>query len=256
MGQFAVLIGILFLIVYGLVKSDKYQKLSIQLVVGLLLAWLSIKPQLTWLFILFFVLYFLRSKSWPALISIIVSLFLLGGLSWLLIPGWPSQLWYQLVNGSDELQLWQPLAYVYAGWLTPSDWQTAVGIGLWLIGFASIFVVAIAWWRGKLSDVLTLAWFAFLTQLLHPLNMPPEQILFLLPLLIWTSPADHTLAERPNKRLTVIVWSLAFVVPYLTLIATFDIVESTLVTAILPLCFLIWLGWLNLTPRATAQTPT
>jgi hypothetical protein len=76
--------------------------------------------------------------------------------------------------------------------------------------------------------------------------MPPEQILFLLPLLIWTAPLDQPQRKRPSTRLMIIVWSLVFIVPYLTLFATFDIVESTLVTATLPLFFLIWIGWLSL----------
>jgi hypothetical protein len=41
----------------------------------------------------------------------------------------------------------------------------------------------------------------------------------------------------------LIVWSLVFTLPYLTLIATFDIVESPLVTALLPLFFLGWILW-------------
>ncbi|MEM7032783.1 MAG: glycosyltransferase 87 family protein [Chloroflexota bacterium] len=236
MGQFSVLLGSLLLVVYGVLNPQRTPQKVEQWFVGFLLTLLTIKPQLTWLLVIYFLFYAFKTKCYGILISFFVGVGILSVMSWSLIPAWPSQLIRQIIHGSDEYQTPHLLPQIYAGWFV-SDWgailASAFIIILLVVGTILVFKLS---WNNDLNLFTALAWCALVIQLVHPLNVPSEQVVLLLPILVG-------IRLRLNIHLT---WSVVVAVPYLIFIFSQDVnLEPMALTTLPPLFFLMWMIWLT-----------
>ncbi len=244
-GNFGVPIGILLIIIYALLRRPARKAPMLQLASGIILAWLTIKPQMTWLLILFFLIYSLRYRLWGVMIG-----FFVGGLgffflTWALIPNWPLEWYQQIVLHADELLYFEPLALTYAAWIAPDRWSSAIALILVVSVVVLTGLLLLKWWQGAVSDLAPIAWTVLLTQLVHPLLLSPDQNVVLLPLFLWTWENRSRLPV-----VTALIWSAAIIAPWLMFffpifaLNSFDITKVA-VTKGPPLLFALWVIWVT-----------
>lgn len=241
-GNFALMIGSLFLIIYALLRQPTTPRQALS---GALLAWLTIKPQLTWLLVIFFLLNGWRRNQRSLLAAFGLSLLVFFLLAWWLVPGWPAGWVGQVLANADEIQFAEPLALTYAGWLLPDRLAFASAALLTLAVGAMVVRAIRLWWRGSAPDLQPLAWIVLLTQLVHPLILSPDQVIILLPLLLWAWQYGYA-----ARRARGWVWAVAVVVPWLLffgpllLWADFELTKSA-VTKGPPFLFALWVLWVT-----------
>ncbi|GEM_PF-769741 len=156
-----------------------------QVVLGVLLAWATIKPQFIWLFLILILLASLKNRYWPLLISFCVSLVGFFGISFVLVPNWPG-LWLERVGKYVDYMGRYPNLTLYLNQLrTPEDAQTLTIALIALLLGVTIWAL-LTWWQGRLTSLVLLAWIGIVTYLINPRTVSYTQIAFLIPLLLWT----------------------------------------------------------------------
>jgi hypothetical protein len=199
LGNFNILVTSIVILAYGLLTSNQILHRPTQIMVGVLLAWATVKPQFVWLFIGFLLLVAVRKHLWPVLISFSAGMLVLLAFSYIVMPGWPLAWFERLTKYQVYLQTWLILTFFLKSFLSL---KTAEMI-TWFAAMVCVGGTAwfyLQWWQGKLSDLVMMAWSGFLIFLFHPRGVSYEHITFLIPLLIWVCSAN------PLPRLAVAVF--------------------------------------------------
>jgi hypothetical protein len=249
LGQYALLLGSCLLAIYGLIgKSGRVSRIP-QLAAGALLAWCLMKPQLTLLFVLFFLLLALRQRQWGVCYGLVGGCLTLGLLSFWWLPDWVGQ-WRALVMDYVGYVPIQPLYRTYANGLVLGSRNTWLEAGILVVAVLAVLWTAWQWWQKPHADMLLLMSLAVLVQLIspNPKSMISDQIVLLLPVLIW-------IADRPSHfRWDKPLWWATFVVSaWLTFAVFFAGQEPLQAEATLPLIGAAWLVWVCLTNPSTTQ---
>lgn len=195
LGNFVNLIALILLgIVSQLFYSEKLSR-NAQILFGILLGWVTIKPQFVWLYLAFILLVALKQRLWPMLVSFAASLTAYLGISFLLVPGWPT-LWFERVGKYAQYMGKAPNITLFLNQLrTPEDAQTlTVALIALLLGVTAW--AFFCWWKRKLSPLVLLAWLGIVTYLIHPRSVAYTQTAFLIPLLVWAY-GQRNLRSRP-----------------------------------------------------------
>jgi len=248
LGQYALLIGTCLIFVYGLIGSPQPASRSKQWAAGLLIAWCLMKPQMTVFFILFFLVHAARRQFWSVYYGLTGGCLLLAALSFWWLPDWLAQ-WRALLTDYVGYVPIQPLYRIYSSSLAPSSWDQWVGIGILILASGAALWLAWKWWCDSKFDALLLMSLAVLGQIIspNPKSMISDQILFLLPLLIWI--VCRTSRYRWEKPLW---WTIFLLSVWVAFIVFFDGQEPLQAEATLPLVGSAWLLWVYLVD----STPT
>lgn len=195
LGNFAVPLGTFLLFFHAFLIERKPSRTA-QIAGGMAFAWVTTKPQFIWLFAIFIILFALRERLKPFLVSFFVSLAGMLAVSFLLVPDW--------------LVRWLTRIGEYAGYVRSqptltallTDWLAApIPVILTYIAFfvcAGLTIVLLRrWWRGALPVLLLWGWLGFLTYLVHPHGIAYEQISFLVPLALWAAAQNGRSARLP-----------------------------------------------------------
>lgn len=254
LGNFAIPIASILLVCFSALSLQSGQRKSFQLLLGILLAWTTCKPQFSWLFVLFLLLLAVRKKYYWVIVSFAFGLALFLFSSFLILPGW-HQSWYNRLSYYSEYnQTWliitfflmQIMSLQSAVFLTILAGVTALGATLW---------AGKRWWDGKTPDLSMLAWIALIIFLLHPRGKSYEQITYLIPLIFWVC--------RQKK-----FWSWSVSIPWLGMMLLFGVTFLVSLTPNQPATliewplagFILWLIWLLITsnprPEVKSWQPT
>jgi hypothetical protein len=240
LGNFAVLVGTIFFIVYGILITRRDSSILFQSIAGALMAWTTIKPQFSWLFILFFLVYALRKRMFSFMISFAVALIALLALSFWMVPNWPQQ-WIQRVGEYSQYNhTWIMLIFYLRSFL-PDTLSIAISIPIFLLMFVATFLLGGRWWRGRLSDLYMLAWCGLVAYLVHPYGKSYEQILILIPLIQWVS----TQASY-RSFVTWFFWIGSLVFSWLAFFTNSMFVNPLIILELPFFIYLVWLAWLYL----------
>ena len=242
LGQYALLLGTCLILVYGLIGRERPASRFQQFLAGMLLAWCLMKPQLTVLFLAFFLIHAFRQRYWFVYFGFVGAGLALGLLSFWLLPGWVAQ-WHALLTDYVGYVPIQPLYQVYASGMVPIPWDNWVGAGILLLAVAAVVWMSWKWWRDPKFDALLLMSLAIFGQIIspNPKSMISDQILFLLPLLIWI--VDRASRFRWEKPFW---WFLFILSAWITFIIFFNGQEPLQAEATLPLVSSAWLIWVYL----------
>jgi hypothetical protein len=236
MGNFAVILGVVvFLMFHFCFINYKEVSTTIQILLGIFLAWATSKPQFIWLFLLLFCFGMLKNKLWPLVISFAASLVAFLVTNFLLVPDWIQQMVtrqrsYYIYNNS-----WSTLSNFLRLMVTPSSADaTAYMIFVGLLGVT--FRLGFLWWKGKITPLFLFGWCGFITYLIHPHAAPFEQIIFLIPILTWIGQEKYIrptwkvifwlggmlfywivfmLGRNPSHPITVYDWPMIYYLPWL-----------------------------------------
>ncbi len=183
-GNYVIIISAILLISYALLSRDSYPSPSIQIIMGLLLAWTVGKPQFMWMMVGFLLLWMFRKKLRIWICSFFSGFALLLIFSFISMPTWISAWTDRLVKYSEYNQTWVNLSVILQDF-TPlfiaNLFTVIFGI---FCAIVSIFFLN-RWWAGKFSAFYLVAWSGFIVFLFHPQAAEYEQLAFLLPMFIW-----------------------------------------------------------------------
>jgi len=240
LGNFAVLIGTIFIIVYGVLITRQKSPLLFQSIAGALMAWTTIKPQFSWLFILFFLVYALRKRMYPFIVSFGVAIIALLALSFWMVPAWPQEWLQRLSDYSQYNHTWIMLIF-YLRYFLPDALSIAISIPIFLLMLVATILLGRRWWQGALTDLYMLAWCGLVAYLAHPYGKSYEQILILIPLIQWVSTQVSY-----RSFVTWLFWIGSLVFSWLAFF-TNRMFPNPLIILELPFyVYLVWLVWLYL----------
>ncbi len=212
-------------------------------VFGLLLAWTTGKPQLSWFFLLLVALRALRRREVPLLAGFTAGLMILLGLSFALLSDWPAS-WLSQLSAYARLNTARSPLEDYLAVILPSAWLHAALVAGWLILLAGSLVWLWRWRQGRLDPFFLLAWVGMVTFLVNPSGRAYDQLPYLIPMILSINRA--TLLQSPPDK----TWQLAFGAAVLASIllswTLFALSRGPFPAAAdrwLFLFFLAWLAW-------------
>lgn len=152
LGQFSGINALLILLGILCIKKDKDQ------LGGFLLALSTSKPQMTYLLVIFIILWSIRSARHRIWISFLSSMILMIVAGWLLLPGWPIDWLRQVMNYPEYTDRIGSIVSIWAG-ITPGI-QDQLSKGLLFFFYAYMLF---EWLRTKGNDVPAFLWTSYIT---------------------------------------------------------------------------------------------
>jgi hypothetical protein len=198
-GNFNVLIAAVLLLSFGLLGREQELSKTGQVLMGVLLAYATVKPQFAWLFIVFFLLWTLQRRWWAwlggfagGMLAMLIFSFATMP-NWL--PAWMERLQkYSVYNRTQFVSVFLLRDFLplnAAWWVTGVLGAMALAVSAWLF---------LRWWRGKTTPIQLLAWCGLVGFLFNTHGQAYEQIIFLLPMLVWVCTRQY------RKQLPVLVF--------------------------------------------------
>lgn len=236
LGQYAFILGSTLFFAYGLIHKRSQPSQTQTFIAGTLLAWALMKPHITGVIIAFFFLDAVRRKMWWLFYGFGAGMLALLLLSWLWVPDWLTVWWAQITDYVGYVPI-TPLSSVYASFLGSPGW-TRILSGMIIAALASFALWIIwNWWQAFEPDYIALGALILLSQIVspNPYSMASDQIMFLIPVLIWLNNGDSFRVER------VTYWGTFIIVPWIIFLITFNGRETLAVAATLPIIFCSWL---------------
>lgn len=215
MGNFAIPVTLALLTFMGLIMLRGQRSTGVQALAGILLAWATLKPQFTWLLLLFILLYALKNRLKPFLIAFTGTAGLFVGLSFLLLPGWVMD-WVRNVQDYASYQQVSPVMVELLRFILPAPAANGLGLALMAVVLISGAYIIWLWWRGRLHWLQACAWLGLATFLVHPHGMSYEQLPSLIPLLLWVA-QQGSLRARGGAKWAALFWIGALVISWIPL---------------------------------------
>ncbi len=247
MGQLSPILGAAVVLIYGLMFRNKANPRWAPALAGFLLAWLFVKPQLTWLMVVFFLGAALRDRKVAVWAGLGLGLLFVSALSWWMVPAWPQE-WLAQAASHAQNRILRPGVFLWMSWIGDAPILKVLAGLITVIALTATVYSGLRWWRGRADAVPILAVLALATLILDPLYLPPEQIILLLPLLVW---ADRE--SQKGSAALYIVWGCALLLPWLIFLLSFRGAEPYAVSIWPPLLFALWILWIRSTSRRDAE---
>jgi hypothetical protein len=238
-------ISILFITAARLPRLKKENRLE-SVLLGLLLAWATVKPQFSGFFILFYMLFAIKRRSWAFVISFLLGVagFLL--VSFIIAPDWIAQ-WLEMIRrypnytgGRMPITPLLNLLYPDGGIVSYIIMiLLAAGVMLWCF---------YRWWKGDFSALRLLALGAFIVYIFHPTGVSYEQMIFLFPFILFLF-QDW---KRRSGR-SVVLWLLLLVSSWFFFYLSLSHIWLDAAYYGLFLLYIIWLAVFLLTPESSLK---
>jgi len=248
LGNFAVLVFTSLTLTFSLLTREKNLSGSGQVFLGLLLAWITIKPQSVWLYLFLLLLSALRKKYYPLLAGFIGGWAVMVAAAFLVRADWFTS-WLERVLGYSGYLNYQPSREFYLGLLFPPDVVSTLSIILaaFLLSTAAVFIYL--WMKGRVSLLLTLSWCGLAIYFIHPNSLSYEQLVLLLPPLLWAARQKGAQKER------LFFWLGGWVFSYTALLAGFWLQKPWIVSHLPLTAYLVWMIWLHVREFSKKRYP-
>ncbi len=184
LGNMNIPVAAILILGIRLLTMQQDHRRSTQIILGVLLAWSTIKPQFSVFFLAFLAIYALREKLKPLMISFLVSMLVFLTLSFLIWPAWLPE-WVGRMRAYTGYIASDPMLLLLLKRFLPSGTAILSAIFLATLLATITCILGLRWWRGRFSQSLLLAWIGFISYVSMPQSVSYEQIRFFIPLLIW-----------------------------------------------------------------------
>ncbi len=244
LGNFAILIFAGLVWVLSRLQSKKPITVPEQVVMGVILAWASAKPQMVWLYVLLVVLTSLRLKSFYVLISYLGSLVLLCGLMFLFRSDWLSG-WIQHIQSFSQFHPSAPCRQFFLERVFPSAWTqfawTQFASCFLQVLLAALFVLAFFLWaKQKITLPMMLSWCSLAIIFIHPVCISYDQVVLLIPVFFWVAQA------KKRSCIPGVVWGAGLILLYLFFPASSRFELPWMVNQMPIVLYLFWMVVLHL----------
>lgn len=248
LGNFSILMGGSVLLIFGLANREQPLNRPTQIVMGIMLSWLTSKPQFVWLYVILFLLWSLKQRWWHLIASFGISLLAFVTLSFVILPGWPG-LWLEsLAKYAGYNQSWVILAVLLKE-ILPLPAVTPVTVFLASLILLMTGWLFYRWWQGRLDSLYLLAWCGFVVFALHPRGKSYEHIVFLLPMVAWA--VRNKVLRSPAG---LFFWLGSLVVSWAAFLISKQAGAPSSATEWPLLFYAVWLGWLFFNKPKQLQT--
>jgi hypothetical protein len=234
LGNFSVLIAGILIFSYGLIIFLKQDHRSLQILTGALLAWCTAKPQFVWAYLGFILLFALRRKLYPLLLSFVATTAILLALSFVIFPGW-------LGNWVDHLRTYTLYTNnnrsisVITQALFPPGWSIPAGYILIGASFCLLIIQIRAWLVDRIPATSVLISLSLASYLLIPNNTSAEQLILWIAIILWV--ADGT----SNRVAKMFFWAMIFGGSYLVFGLSYSGIFPPAVHLYSLAVFLLWI---------------
>ncbi|HEX9017915.1 MAG TPA: glycosyltransferase 87 family protein, partial [Anaerolineaceae bacterium] len=242
LGNFVVTISALLLIFLGYLVSDKVPSRGMQIILGMVIAWTTVKPQFIWAFLLLFLLFGLRQRLWRMLSSFAASLTLMATACLVYRPDWIGR-WLQQLTAYQNYNDTLPILSRYLRFVLP---DTAVPYAFYGLTAAALGVAAyllLRWWMRQCNPLVLIAWLGLVTYLIHPGGgggVSYEQLVFLIPVFIWGA------TQKPSLE-TSLTWAGFWIAATVCNAGTMLKTPAWFELLIFPL-YILWTAWIMARP--------
>lgn len=209
---------------------------------GVALAISTIKPQMGFLIVPFFLLWALRYRRWRFVVYFSGTMLVLLGVSFVLLPSWLSDWLRQLGNYTSYTAFGSPVWIITNYYLGLGNWAEIVVSGL----IALTMLVAWYWLlRGHAEHFLwATALTLTVTHLIAPRTATPHYVVFIIPLMFYFA-AIVKRNRRRGAQWVALILAVLIIVPWLHFLLTVER-QFEHASTYLPLPFLLFfLLWLT-----------
>lgn len=235
MGNFVIPIAIilLFNVKYFFFNISKPNQI-VEYILAISLAWATVKPQFSWLFITFILVSAFSQKKRKFILCFFMSFVVFLLLSFLIQPDWVSAFikqigFYQQTNPT-ELQLIK-----FLNLFLPVRISDIIAIPLIVIAILWALYTFYQWWHQKLKTLSVFIIIGWVSYLLYPGGVDYQQIVFVLPILLWI------FQWKPSNRILVpVVWVLLILFSWLEFIYVRILGMNFAITGWLFYGYLLW----------------
>jgi hypothetical protein len=142
---------------------------------------------------------------------------------------------------------YQPSREFYLGLLFPPGTVSLLSIllAVLLVGLAAAFIYR--WLKGSVSLLIALSWCGLAIYFVHPNSLSYEQLVLLLPPLLWA------VTQRNGEKALLFFWLGGWIFSYATLLAGFWLEMPWIVNHLPLAAYLVWMTWLNTSGVDTNQ---
>lgn len=180
-----ILIALLMITISAIVFGFTPTTLT-QGILGVLLAWTTVKPQFTWLIILFILIFAVKNHLKVFWLSFLAGLAGMVGFSFLLVPNWATE-WVQRLTEYSAYIDTTPLMFLLPENIFPANIAHGVGLLFGVIGGGVTLWLFYRWWLGKLDEFYIVTWICLFSSFIQPNPTSGNHLIFLIPILIWSS---------------------------------------------------------------------
>jgi hypothetical protein len=244
LGNFDILIISLIFLLVGRIPHIRFENQAGQIFLGICLAWITVKPQFTWFYVLFFLVLASRKKLRVLLISFAAGIATFLVISFLLVPNWIAEwinrvLLYPTYTGGNI-----SITPLLKQFVSPVYFPVIYLVCFFMLGSILILLFR-KWMKQEISSLPLFAFGGFMTFFFHPHGNAYEQLTFLISVILWII---QWARSRPGKALLawIILVGLSWIIFVISKFAGLPEVG----TNGLYLFYLIWLVFgLILPPR-------
>jgi hypothetical protein len=238
LGQFSGINALLMLIALLCIRNDHDQ------MAGFLLALSTSKPQMSYLLVIFIFLWAIRSSRHRIWLSFLISMGVMIGVGWLLLPGWPMDWLRQLLNYPGYTDRIGSIVSIFAG-ITPGI-QDSISKGL----LAAFYIYLLfEWLRARGNDIPTFLWTAYITLVITNFvayrTATPHYVALIAPLFL----ISRVLFERWGKFGKWVTWILYFLLFFglwaLFLLTVRGNEEQAIMYIPMPVIIFVGLWWIR-----------
>lgn len=239
LGNFVVTISAVLLIFLHYLVSDARPSLVMQIILGALMAWSTVKPQFAWGSIILFFFFAIRQRLWHMLSSFLISLIMMVAACIYFRSDWIGK-WLQQLTLYQNYNETLPVLNRYLQFIIPG---TTVTFAFYVILVAVLgisFYFILGWWRQQITPQVLITWVGLVTYLIHPsgggAGVSDEQLVFLIPVFIWAA------TQKPSMS-AGLVWSGFWLAAGLFNLNTLLKTPAWFELLIYPL-YILWAIWL------------
>ncbi|MEI8131294.1 MAG: hypothetical protein WCG34_02595, partial [Leptolinea sp.] len=212
LGNFDILIiSLLFLLIGRLPHLTPDNKAG-QIILGICLAWVTIKPQFIWFYCLFSLLMAIQKQLWGFLYGFAGGLGAFLAISFLIVPNWITGWTNRVIRYPSYTGGKISITPLLESFL-PSQYFAHAYLICFFILMGILGVLLHKWHKGEFSALSILAFGGFITFFFHPHGNSYEQLTFLIPVIIWI-----VQLARKHSRKAAIAWIFLVLLSWLVFV--------------------------------------
>lgn len=236
-GNYSLISGLSLLLFFGFIYNQKKRNTKYQIIIGILLSISTFKPQLSWLFLIWILLYAFKAKLFPLVLAFIGTILISSTLMLLFFPKWPIDFVKLLPTYQADGNLISVRTQLFLPYLSFQSAVIAGNIILVIIVIILIFLFYRFNFKANNTNLMQIAIIGLTTFIAHPSGFTYEQICLLIPILVIIDSKQHIGWQE------TITWIIFFLSFYLFLFLSWTFNDTGIIQKGPMVLMFAWLGW-------------